>query len=1122
MDTIMIGNAPEPGGAEESPAVTQQVEALRRRSAHLYQTDRIDELEACLKQILALRPNDSVALYNLGVLYHGRGELGQAEHHLIRLIAADPDYLDAYLALGGIYYSTRQLLKAINAYERGLARAPTRLPLLGALLVARLAERVPSNIRSVCERIIAIDYENPDANTFLAWALITMGDNLAEALTCADRALSRDPMHPQATAMRYQALVELRREDEAAALWRQMAERAESDWLFAKNVSLIATQLRKKTQLAEIPNIYLRHNPDDNDAIAHVANTFMMDGDFPAGHELVKKVAEVLPDNKIIQMTLALSGFRLRDFGLFHKFHDMRWERDGAEKRWDIGIPAWDGRPLPDQAVLIYSEQGVGDHIMWASALPALQSRATRVYVETNSRLNSLFARSFPEYAIVTREHLPPNWNTKAIGGMASAANIPALLDLSFDEIPGRNGFLIPDPSLALKLRARYQAMFPGKKLIGISWRSGNRDSAAIRSLELSEWGPILSNPDCAFVNLQYGDVTRDVEFAQQTMGVEIFWDREINPLGNMDPFAAQIAALDLVISVDNSTIHFAGAIGKPTWALLPVNSDWRWLAETRDSLWYASLVLFRQQPGLGWDPLVAELADRLRRLDSDEITAANVAMMRRCGDHAFKHGRLDVAEDFYRALLAIDRHRAEALHVIGHCARIAGHPKDAVAITAGALEQAPDRIEYRTELALALDACGEGERAERMARDTLKRAPENAPALLAMGRILCQHRRETEATDYFARVLRSDPRHVEARTALAQAQAIQGDWDLAKRNFELAIQHAPLDANSHLAFAEAALRQGDFGIGWEHFRWRFGSGFGDLPGHLAMLDPQIHPMTWAEGNLRKARLHLRAERSVLEQLLLLSLLPEIQGETRSIMAEVALPLLPLLRPMLPKVTLEAAGSVGQSHLEVGRVSLSSSLGDLARRFRGDRESFSAKPWLDPRSLDRSAALRAEYQQCFPGRPLVGLSWRGENADNEQLLARFLPLLKDPAFGVVSVQRGADRGALASFAAEAGCDFAVDPRIDGMQDLAAYAGQLAALDVVVAEDDLTAVLALGLGRQTVKLCRSGTEHWAWGLSGPSCVWGGNVHIMREATDPAQGLASLRDAVASRSTRRSAS
>jgi tetratricopeptide (TPR) repeat protein len=943
-----------------------------------------------------------------------------------------------------------------------------------------------------------------------------LGTDLERALASVDRALERDPQHPQATAMRYQALFELKRTDEAEVLWRQMAARAEHDWNFAKNVSLIATQFRKKTRLNEIVNIYLEHNPSDNDAVTHMANTFMMDGEFAAGHELVKRVAAVLPDNKTLKMTMALSGFRLRHFDLFHQFHRMRWERDGAEKRWNIDVPEWTGQALPDKAVLVYSEQGVGDHIMWAAFLPVVQDHATRVYVETNSRLNSLFARSFPEYAVVTREHLPPNWNTRAIGGMASAADIPELLNVSFDDVPGRDGFLIPDPALMSKLRARYQARYPGKKLVGISWRSGNRDSAAIRSLELSEWGPILSNPDCAFINLQYGDVGRDVDFARQSMGVEIFWDKEVNPLGNMDPFAAQVAAMDLVISVDNSTIHFAGALGKPTWALLPVNSDWRWLTERSSALWYKSLELFRQKPESGWDPIVAEIAARLRATTGEELAKSHIAMLHRAGAHAFRHGRLDVAEDYYRALLRLEVHRAEALYVVGTCARVAGHPKDAVAILAGAFEMAPEVMDYRAELALALDACGEAERAERIARDALKHDGANAKALLAMGRILCRHERQTEATDYFARVLRNTPKNVEARRALAQAQAIQGEWDLAKKNFTTAINNAPLDALSHVALGEAALRMGDLATGWEHFRWRFGSGFGDLPPHLAMLDPQDHPATWETGNLRKARLHLRAERSLFEQLLFASLLPDTLGECRSVLAEVDATLIPLLQNANKKVAFAAAGSVKLTDLREAKISLSSSLGDLARRFRADAGAFPASPWLGALSADQVGQWRSEYQQCFPGRPLVGLAWRNGDGEDAEHLAKLQPFFLDDSIGVVAVQRGVDRERLAAIASQAGYNFVVDPRLDGQSGLVEYAAQLSALDAVIAVDDVTAIVAGALGKPVLKIVANEDAHWAWGWSGASCVWSRNIHIMRKAETGAHwagaALAALKERI----------
>ncbi|MBK8157254.1 MAG: hypothetical protein IPK59_00025 [Rhodospirillaceae bacterium] len=188
---------------------------------------------------------------------------------------------------------------------------------------------------------------------------------------------------------------------------------------------------------------------------------------------------------------------------------------------------------------------------------------------------------------------------------------------------------------------------------------------------------------------------------------------------------------------------------------------------------------------------------------------------------------------------------------------------------------------------------------------------------------------------------------------------------------------------------------------------------------------------------------------------------------------------------------------------------MTSSLGDLARRFRPDAESFPGKPWLAGADQTKTAQFRHDYQQCFPQRPLVGLSWRQEAGDDEKLLAPLQPLFNDQRMGIVSIQRGADRGRLSTIAAETGCDFVVDPRVDANLSLLDYASQLAALDIVVAADDLAAAIAMALGKPVIKLCLSGAEHWAWGWAGASCVWARNVRIIRAAQDGAHWVGAVR-------------
>ncbi len=103
------------------------------------------------------------------------------------------------------------------------------------------------------------------------------------------------------------------------------------------------------------------------------------------------------------------------------------------------------------------------------------------------------------------------------------------------------------------------------------------------------QWSDVMGNKDCFFVNLQYGDVEQELAEFKSHFGVDIYQDDLISSLSDLEAALAQIAALDLVISIDNSTVHLAGSIGKETWALLPYVPDWRWMLGREDSLWYSS-----------------------------------------------------------------------------------------------------------------------------------------------------------------------------------------------------------------------------------------------------------------------------------------------------------------------------------------------------------------------------------------------------------------------------------------------------------------------------------------------------------------------------------------------------
>ena len=163
-------------------------------------------------------------------------------------------------------------------------------------------------------------------------------------------------------------------------------------------------------------------------------------------------------------------------------------------------------------------------------------------------------------------------------------------------------------------MRAAYTANDPDKTIIGIAWHSANPTAAAQKSTSLLEWGPLLQTPGAIFVSLQYGNHAAEVRAAEAAFGCRIVTDKTVDSLKDIDAFAAQVAAMDHVVSVSNTTVHVAGGLGVPTSVLLPkaFGKIWYWFLERSDSPWYPSLTLHRQTRAGAWNDIIAAAARTL------------------------------------------------------------------------------------------------------------------------------------------------------------------------------------------------------------------------------------------------------------------------------------------------------------------------------------------------------------------------------------------------------------------------------------------------------------------------------------------------------------------------------
>jgi hypothetical protein len=258
----------------------------------------------------------------------------------------------------------------------------------------------------------------------------------------------------------------------------------------------------------------------------------------------------------------------------------------------------WDGSSLLGKTILIRSEHIIAEQIMFATCLPDIVRDAAKCVVVCPAILEQLFRRSFPQATVFG---VPPGsdnaWRLTPqvkIDVQCAAGSLPRLLRRSAEAFSKQPQLLIADPAKVAHWRERIAAFGAGMK-IGIAWRS-DFDSAIqpSRVPPLADWQPVLTAPGIRWISLQQRQDSEEIERTCADHNTKIHDWSDTSSRSDLDSIAAKIAALDLVITADNTIAHLAGALGVPTWVVLAQPPAWHWLSDREQSLWYESVRLFR------------------------------------------------------------------------------------------------------------------------------------------------------------------------------------------------------------------------------------------------------------------------------------------------------------------------------------------------------------------------------------------------------------------------------------------------------------------------------------------------------------------------------------------------
>ena len=365
-------------------------------------------------------------------------------------------------------------------------------------------------------------------------------------------------------------------------------------------------------------------NLDENnkEAYNNIGITYLGMNDLEGAEESLNTALRIDPDFAEAHFNLGRVLLMAEKFSEGWQHSEWRWLcSDFPSRKREFVQKTWDGENLKGKIILVWGEQGIGDEIMFASTLPELIKQSKNVIIECNERLVSIYNRSFKAATVVARKN-PPDRTLEDCNADVEIAlgSISKHYRRTLDSFPSRsNGYLKPDPILTAELKSKYTNLGTGLR-VGISWRSGNLILGHERSIPIAFWRELLSTPNCHFINLQYGDIEKDLRVASEEFGINIYRDESIDPLRSAEDWFAQIAALDHVISIDNSTIQVSGSLGIPTWALISSAPEWRFGLSRSDHLWHSSLRIFRQQNTNGWAPLMSEVSRNFAEFVNDKI----------------------------------------------------------------------------------------------------------------------------------------------------------------------------------------------------------------------------------------------------------------------------------------------------------------------------------------------------------------------------------------------------------------------------------------------------------------------------------------------------------------------
>ncbi|MBM4146324.1 MAG: tetratricopeptide repeat protein [Nitrospira sp.] len=493
------------------------------------------------------------------------GDLSLAATIYLEIIKFQPDNVNALLMLGITYVKLRNYDAAINCFNEAIKINPSFTEAYYNLGNALRDKKQFDDALTCYQKVLQLNPGYADAYVNLGIINRTKG-LFSEEIICYQKAIEINPNSIEAYYNLGNALLDNEQFNDAAVCYQYV----------------------------------LQINPNIIQVYIYLGLILRITGRLNEALTCYKKVIQLNPNYAEAHWQMANILLLMGDFRHGWKEYEWLWKTEDYENRKrSFSQPSWHGQDIKGLTILLYAEYGFGDTIQFIRYAPLVAQLGATVIVECQKELTSLLKSVEGIQNVISHGETLPGFDIHC-----SLMRLPIIFDTALENIPANIPYMTANPALVEKWRNRI--LHDDSKLkIGLVWAG---ISMPRKYCSLEAFAPFAQLKDITFYSLQKGKNKDQLKYPPKDIKLidytEEFYD--------FSDTAAFIENLDLVISIDTSVVHLAGAMGKPVWTLIPFVPDWRWFLNREDSPWYPTMRLFRQPALEDWVSVIAKILDKL------------------------------------------------------------------------------------------------------------------------------------------------------------------------------------------------------------------------------------------------------------------------------------------------------------------------------------------------------------------------------------------------------------------------------------------------------------------------------------------------------------------------------